>query len=60
MSKAEIIPYKQWAHTSGVTASITGAAPHGDGWSVETAGFTIAWPDGTRGCGKPPFATEAD
>lgn len=24
------------------------------------AGFTIAWPDGTTGCGRKPFATEQE
>jgi hypothetical protein len=34
-------------------------------WKPETAvlvtkGYTISWPDGTQGCGRPPFDTIAD
>ncbi len=61
-NQAKVIPYRQWVNVDGRTASITGAAPFAkdaaaEGWSVKESGFTIVWPDGTRGAGRPPFAT---
>ena len=62
---AKVIVYKQWRHKrTGATASVTGAAPFTNArdeaqWEMVEAGFTVEWNDGTRGCGRPPFATEA-
>lgn len=45
-----VIVHNQWKHAaSGRVASVYGAAPYGDGWSIEPNGFTIAWDDGTIG-----------
>lgn len=55
-----VIPSRRWRNEStGETASIYGASP-GPGWTLETTGWTIRWGDGTVGCGRPPFATEAE
>lgn len=63
---AEIIPARRWRNTkTKATASVYGAVPwfteaaKAD-WEIESTGFTIKWPDGTVGLGRPPFATEAE
>lgn len=61
MATGEIIPYKFWLQAgTGKRASLYGCKPLGEGWTVETKGFTIRWPDGTMGTGRVPFDTEAE
>jgi len=56
----------RWVCTDGRTASVYGAVPYyteaeGRTWSVVPVGFTIYnTATGTRGIGRPPFATEAE
>jgi O-acetyl-ADP-ribose deacetylase (regulator of RNase III) len=61
---ATVIPYRFWQHkVTGAKASLYGARHstwNPDDWKLVTEGFTIAWPDGTTGCGRPPFATVAE
>lgn len=57
-----VIEAKVWRHTSGRTASICGAVPwhtaaERASWTIETVGYTIQHPDGTRGIGRAPFKT---
>lgn len=62
-SVGTVIPARHWRHSkTGATASVYGAHPGaGDPcWTIETVGYTIRWADGTVGCGRPPFATEAE
>ena len=57
LGNGKVVPYRYWKNADGRTASVTGAIPHGEGWAVVDGGFTIQWENGTRGCGRPPFAT---
>ncbi len=65
MATGKVIPSKHWEHkTTGRRASLYGAVPWtgeaGDGkehWEVVENGWTIAWPDGTVGIGRIPFAS---
>lgn len=59
----EILPSRRWRHAdTGATASIYGAHPDpaDPAWEVETSGWTIRWPDGRVGCGRPPFETREE
>jgi len=55
---------KHWRNTeTGQTASLFGAVPwQGEqgAWTVESTGWTVAHPDGTRGLGRVPFATREE
>jgi hypothetical protein len=47
---AEVIPRQYWVNpNASFKASIYGAVPAGEGWIVETNGYTIRWDDGTVG-----------
>jgi hypothetical protein len=47
---AEVIPRQYWVNpNASFTASIYGAVPAGEGWVIETSGYTIRWDDGTVG-----------
>lgn len=47
---AKVIERKRWVNPdASFTVSIYGAAPQGDGWVIETDGYTIRWDDGTVG-----------
>jgi hypothetical protein len=55
----KIVPYKFYRAPNGQSYSIfSSCIPEGS--ELVEAGFTIAWPDGTRGCGRKPFETEAE
>ncbi len=57
MPTTEIIPYRYYKDpTNGRTFSLFTSWKTPDAVIVEK-GFTIKWPDGTYGCGRPPFAT---
>jgi hypothetical protein len=65
MTTGKVIPAKHWKHKGpgSSTASIYGAVPWTgakgnckEDWEMVEDGFTIAWPDGTVGIGRPPFA----
>ena len=66
MVMGKVIRARAWQHKgTGSRASIYGAHPAGGmpgnmkaDWEVVETGWTIAWPDGTVGCMKPPFATQ--
>jgi hypothetical protein len=65
MQEPEIIESKRWRHTSGATASLYGAVPYArdaaaEGWTLETVGFSLRYPDGTIGGGHPPAATREE
>jgi hypothetical protein len=56
---AKIIPYVCYVAPNGVRFSpFSSYIPEGSK-RVET-GYTIAWSDGTTGCGRKPFATIAE
>lgn len=47
---AEVIERKLWRNPgASFQASIYGAKPAGEGWVIETDGYTIRWDDGTVG-----------
>ena len=58
------IESKHYRHPSGKTASLYGAHPHhgagNGGWEIVTAGWSVANKDGTVGCGRIPWKTEAE
>lgn len=55
--RPEIIPYRFYRDdTNGRTFSLFTSWKTPDAKLVES-GFTIAWPDGTQGTGRKPFAT---
>ena len=56
---AEIIPYRFYEDPKGVRYSLFTAWKPADAVLVEK-GFTVRWPDGTEGCGRPPFASVAE
>ena len=64
----EVIPSKRWKHKqTGATASLYGAVPwtgapgdRKEDWHLEEVGWTISWPDGTIGIGRPPFKSKAE
>jgi len=57
---AQIIPYRFYRDpTNGRTFSLFTSWKTPGAVLVEE-GFTIRWPDGTQGCGRKPFATEAE
>ena len=61
MKHWSVVPYKVWQHENGKRASIHGASPVGDGWTVVDAGFTLYNAHfNTYGCGRPPSKTQAE
>jgi len=56
----EVIEYKVWVNEDGRRASVSGALPAGEGWTVKVEGFTIRHPDGTTGLGRKPFETREE
>lgn len=57
---ATVIPARHLTHrASGKAISLFSVLPFGtrEDWDVVTDGYTIEWPDGTTGCGRPPFKT---
>lgn len=66
MANGKIIDNKFYLNrNTGQRASVYGAVPwrstaEAEGWTMATAGYTIAWDDGTIGTGKPAFATYED
>lgn len=60
---AQVIPARTLVHkATGKVISPFSVLPFGtrDDWEMVEKGFTIAWPDGTTGCGRPPFETAAE
>ena len=61
-----VIPSSVWRHAiSGKTVSIYGSSPWTSAadkphWTIVDRGWTIQNPDGTVGCGRPPFATKEE
>jgi hypothetical protein len=52
-----VVPAKRWRNpATGRVASVGGAYP-GDGFILETSGFTTSNNDGTTGSGRVPFAS---
>ena len=47
---AEVIERRLWRNpNASFQASIYGAVPAGEGWVIETDGYTLRWDDGTVG-----------
>ena len=62
MLRYEAIESRRYVQAgTGRTASIYGAMPHGDGWTIEACGWTVR--DnvrGTVGIGRKPWDNKAD
>lgn len=57
----QVIPSRAYVQAgTGRTASIYGSLPTGDGWTIQTTGWTVKHPDGTIGLARKPFETEAE
>jgi hypothetical protein len=56
---AEVIPYRYYEDPRGVRYSLFTAWKPADAVMIEK-GFTIRWPDGTQGCGRKAFETQAE
>lgn len=57
MIRYEVVPSKRWFNVfTGATASLYGAAPYGEGWEVQSVGYTIRDNvTNTVGMGRKPF-----
>lgn len=65
MQTGTVIQARRWQGPNGRTASLYSAQPwstdeESKAWSIVSTGWTILWDDGTQGCGRPPFKTEAE
>jgi len=59
MSYPKVVPCVTYVAPNGVRFSpFSSYIPEGS--ELVTKGFTIAWPDGTTGTGRPAFATNAE
>jgi hypothetical protein len=59
-SKGEIVPYRFYRDPASGRAFSLFSSWVPDGAVVVGEGYTIAWPDGTQGCGRGAFATVGD
>ena len=57
--KAKVVESRVWVGPSGRTFSLYSSWKE-PGSELVTKGYTIAWPDGTVGTGKPAFTTKAE
>lgn len=61
MKRYVVQPSVRWQHVDGRTASIYGASPGTEGWSMVQVGYVLRdTVSNVVGNGRPPFALESD